>query len=150
MNGLPERDAIAARTGARQRSRGYFVGLVVMGFFYIAAGINHFVNPKSYLAVMPPYVPWPLMMISISGVAEILGGIGVLVPDGFVFPRTRASAAWGIVALLIAVSPVHIHMCLHPEKFPVVPLWAIWLRLPLQLVLIAWAWYYTRPLQTGR
>ncbi len=83
-------------------------------------------------------------MIYISGVAEILGGIGVLIPDGFVFPRTRAAAAWGLVALLIAVSPVHINMCLHPEQFKVIPLWLLWVRLFLQLPLIAWAWNYTR------
>jgi uncharacterized membrane protein len=127
-----------------RRSGGWLVGLVIMGLFYVVAGINHFRSPLTYLAVMPPYIPWPLVMIYISGVAEILGGIGVLVPDGFVFARTRAFAAWGLVALLIAVSPVHINMCLHPEQFPGVPLWAIWLRLPLQLPLIAWAWYYTR------
>jgi uncharacterized membrane protein len=128
----------------RQRSLGYRLGLLVMGVFYVAAGSAHFGNPGTYLPVMPPYIPWPLAMIYISGAAEILGGIGVLVPDGFVFPRVRVAAAWGLVALLIAVSPVHINMCLHPDKFPGIPLWAIWLRLPLQLPLIAWAWSYTR------
>jgi uncharacterized membrane protein len=132
------------RVAERRHSRGYYAGLGVMGLFYIVAGAYHFVSPRSYLAIMPPYVPWPLAMIYISGAAEILGGIGVLVPDGFVFPRTRAFTAWGLVALLIAVSPVHINMCLHSEQFPNIPLWAIWLRLPLQLPLIGWAWYYTR------
>jgi uncharacterized membrane protein len=132
------------RPGVRQHSRGYFVGLLLIGLFYIGAGVNHFLNTGFYVPAMPPYIPWPLMMIYISGVAEVLGGIGLLVPDGFVFPRTRAAAAWGIVALLIAVSPVHIHMCLHPEQFAAIPIWAIWLRLGLQPVLIAWAWFYTR------
>jgi len=120
------------------------VGLLLIGLFYIGAGVNHFLHTGFYVPAMPPYIPWPLMMIYISGVAEVLGGIGLLVPDGFVFPRTRAAAAWGIVALLIAVSPVHIHMCLHPEQFAEIPIWAIWLRLGLQPVLIAWAWFYTR------
>jgi uncharacterized membrane protein len=115
-----------------------------MGIFYVSAGVAHFAVPATYLAVMPPYIPWPLAMIYISGAAEILGGVGVLIPDGFVFPRTRVAAAWGLVALLIAVSPVHINMCLHPDKFPGIPLWAIWVRLPLQLPLIGWAWSYTR------
>ena len=115
-----------------------------MGIFYIAAGINHFTNTTFYRAVMPPYLPSSLMLIYISGVAEILGGVGVFVPDGFVFPRTRVAAAWGIVALLIAVLPVHINMCLHPEEFPAIPLWVIWLRLSLELPLIGWAWMYTR------
>jgi uncharacterized membrane protein len=116
----------------------------VMGLFYIAAGIYHFAAPRTYLALMPPYIPWPLAMVYISGAAEILGGIGVLVPDGFVFQHTRVAAAWGIVALLIAVSPVHINMCLHPEQFTSIPLWVIWLRLPLQVPLILWSWNYTR------
>ena len=115
-----------------------------MGLLYIVAGLNHFANTAMYLAVMPPYIPQPLAMVFISGAAEILGGIGVLIPDGFVFRSTRSAAAWGLVALLIAVSPVHINMCLHPEAFPNIPLWAIWLRLPLQLPLIGWAWWYTR------
>jgi len=133
----------AGRAGFR-RSLGYRLGLLVMGTFYVAAGAAHFGSPAIYLHVMPPYIPWPLAMVYVSGAAEILGGIGVLVPDGFVFPKTRVWAAWGLVALLIAVSPVHIHMCLHPEQFPGIPLWAIWLRLPLQLPLMAWAWSYTR------
>jgi len=137
-------DEIGYVRSSPRRGRGWVVGLVILGLFYVVAGINHFRSPLSYVAIMPPYIPWPLVMIYISGVAEILGGIGVLVPDGFVFPRTRAFAAWGLVLMLIAVLPVHINMCLHPEQFPGVPLWAIWLRLPLQLPLILWAWYYTR------
>src|SRR5271168_3327497 len=93
----------------RRHSRGYFVGLVMIGLFYIGAGVNHFLNTGFYVPAMPAYIPWPLTMIYISGVAEILGGIGVLVPDGFVLARTRAAAAWGIVALLVAVSSVHIN-----------------------------------------
>jgi uncharacterized membrane protein len=126
------------------RSVGYRAGLWLLGIFYVVAGVAHFAVPGRYLAVMPPYIPWPLAMIYLSGAAEILGGVGVLVPDGFVFPRTRVAAAWGLVALLIAVSPVHINMCLHPDRFPGIPLWAIWVRLPLQLPLIGWAWSYTR------
>ncbi len=140
----PERGTMATQTGSSNHSLGYSIGLAVMGIFYIAAGVNHFVRPGFYAAVMPLYIAQPLLMIDISGVAEVLGGIGVLVPDGFVFPRTRAAAAWGIVALLIAVSPVHIHMCLHPEQFMQIPVWALWLRLVLQLPLIGWAWSYTR------
>ena len=134
-----------AGTKPRQsHSRGYWVGLAALGIFYIVGGALHFVSPASYLAIMPPYIPWPLAMIYISGAAEILGGIGVLAPDGTVIPRSRAWAAWGLVALLVCVSPVHINMCLHPEQFPAIPLWAIWVRLPLQLPLIGWAWWYTR------
>jgi uncharacterized membrane protein len=143
MNPRTGRNTIDTQHDLRRRSRGYYAGLWIMGIFYIVAGINHFTNTTFYLAVTPPYLPSPLLLIYISGVAETLGGIGVLIPDGFVFSRTRAAAAWGIVALLIAVSPVHINMCLHPEQFPAIPLWVIWLRLLLQLPLIGWAWMYT-------
>jgi uncharacterized membrane protein len=127
-----------------RRSRTYVVGYVALGMFYLVAGGNHFRSPEAYTAIMPQYIPWPLAMVYVSGVAEILGGIGVLIPDGFVFPRIRAFATWGLVAMLIAFLPVHINMCLHPEAFPTVPVWVIWIRLPLQLPLIAWAWAYTR------
>jgi len=125
-------------------SRWHLVGLSLMGLFYIGAGINHFVHPAMYLAVMPPYIPWSPQMVVLTGVAEVLGGIGVLMPNGFVLPRTRAAAAWGLVALLICIWPVHINMCLNPARFPGIPLWAIWVRLFLQIPLIVWAWSYTR------
>jgi uncharacterized membrane protein len=125
-------------------SRGYFVGLLLLGLFYVVAGINHFIHPAMYIAIMPPYIPWPSGCVYLTGVAEVMGGVGVLIPKGFVFPRTRKTAAWGLVALLICIWPVHFNMCLHPGDYPSVPLWAIWLRLPLQIPLIGWAWIYTR------
>ena len=125
-------------------SRGYYVGLVGMGLFYLVSGMNHFLHPATYMAIMPPYIPSPLAMIYISGAAEILGGTGMLIPNRFVFPRTRSLAAWGIIVLLIAIWPVHLNMCLHPEQFPAIPVWAMWVRLPLQLPLMLWAWIYTQ------
>jgi len=113
---------------------------LVMGIFYVGAGVLHFVATQQYMAVIPEYLPTHRALVLVSGGAEIVGGIGVLIP----WPAVRRTAAWGLVALLIAVSPVHINMCLHPDRFPGIPLWAIWLRLPLQLPLIAWAWSYTR------
>lgn len=123
---------------AVRRSRLYWISLAVMGVFYIAAGLNHLVTPQFYLAVMPPYIPWPDAVILWSGIAELLGGIGVLVP------LTRPMAAWGIVLMLACFLPVHVNMCLHPEAFAHIPLWAIWVRLPLQIPLMLWAWLYTR------
>jgi uncharacterized membrane protein len=144
MNPRTGRNTTATQVSLGRRSRGYYAGLWIMGISYIVAGINHFTHTTFYLTVMPPYLPSPLLLIYTSGIAEILGGVGVLIPNGFVFPRTRVAAAWGIVALLIAVSTVHINMCLHAEKFPAIPLWVIWFRMPLQLLLIGWAWMYTR------
>ena len=134
---------------ASRRSWGWRVGLAIMGLFYVVSGINHFRSPLTYLAIMPPYIPWPLAMIYITGVAEILGGIGVLTPDGFVFPRIRAFAAWGLVLMLIAFLPVHINMCLHPDMFPQLPVWILWVRVLLQIPLIGWAWFYTRRSGSG-
>ena len=128
----------------RRRTQGYQVGLVMMGLFYVMAGVNHLVMPQVYLAVMPPYIPWAGTMVLASGVAEILGGIGVLMPDRLLFPSVRKFAAWGIVLMLAAFLPVHIYMVLHPEAFPRIPVWGLWVRLPLQLPLMVWAWWYTR------
>jgi uncharacterized membrane protein len=115
--------------------------LWVMGIFYVFAGIMHFANTAFYLRIMPAYLPWHLALVYLSGVIEI--GLGVLV----LIPAVRPLAAWGIVALLIAVFPANLHMALHNIPLqpgtPPSPL-ALWLRLPLQGVLIAWAWWYTR------
>lgn len=113
--------------------------LWIMGPLYVAAGLNHFVSPDFYLAIMPPYLPWPEGLVVLSGLAEIALGVLVLVP------RTRALAGWGLALLLVAVFPANLHMALHPEQFPDVPTTGLYLRLPLQLVLIAWAIWVTRP-----
>ena len=137
-------DTAAKTSPAKQHGWIYWMSLAFMSLFYVLAGINHFVHPSTYIAVVPPYLPSPAVLVLISGITEILGGIGVLIPNGFVFPRTRAFSAWGILLMLTVFLLVHINMCLHPDQFPALPLWMIWLRLPLQLPLIAWAWYYTR------
>lgn len=116
------------------------LGRIAMGVLYITAGIGHFVATRIYERIMPDYLPAHHALVLISGVAEIAGGLGVL------YPPTRRSASWGIILLLIAVFPANLWMLQHPERFPGIPLWAMWLRLPLQLVLIAWAWRYTRRL----
>ena len=111
--------------------------LWVMGLAYVAVGVNHFVMPATYEAIMPPYLPWHRELVWISGAAEIALGILVLVP------KTRVLAAWGLVALLIAVFPANLHMALNPADFDI-PRWVLYLRLPLQGLFIAWALWYTR------
>lgn len=116
--------------------------LYLMSGFYIIAGVMHFIRPEFYLPMMPPYLPWHLALIYLSGVAEFALGAGVLMP------QTRRYAAWGLVALLVAIFPANIHIALYN-----VPLggaaegygWGNWLRLPLQGLLILWAWWYTQP-----
>ena len=105
--------------------------LAAVGF--IAAGANHFRMPEVYVSIIPPYLPWPLALVNISGIAEILGGLGILIP------KVRLAAGWGLIALLAAVFPANIDMALH--GFRSVPGWILWLRLPCQLVFVAWIYW---------
>ncbi|TCJ13371.1 DoxX family membrane protein [Flaviaesturariibacter flavus] len=110
----------------------------LMALAYIAAGINHFVHPGTYRAIMPPWLPAHAALVAVSGVAEILLGAGLLLP------RTRRAAAWGIVVLLVAVFPANIQMALNWWRSGHPHLWIALLRLPLQGLLIWWALLYTR------
>ena len=111
-----------------------------MGMLYITAGVLHFVATRRYMAIMPPYLPAHRELVLISGAAEIAGGLGILAP----IPAVQRSAAWGLVVLLIAVLPANVYMITGHQNFPNIPIWVGWLRLPLQLPLIYWAWRYTR------
>ena len=110
----------------------------LLGIFFIAAGINHFLNTALYVSIMPPYLPWPLELVYISGVAEVALGFLLLIQ------RYAVLAAWGLVALCVAVIPANVHMAIHAELYPSLPVAALWLRLPAQGLLIAWAWWTTR------
>lgn len=104
-----------------------------LALFFVAAGVNHFVMPEIYLGMMPSWVPAPQAANAISGVAEILGGLGVLIP------ATRRWAGWGLLALLVAVFPANVHVALEGEMpgtsfSPVI----LWLRLPFQVVFAVW------------
>ena len=109
----------------------------VLTIFMVGAGVNHFLVPATYVGMMPAELPVPLTLVYISGVAEILGGLGLILP------ATRRLAAWGLIALFVAVFPANLNMALNhlPLGDRGVPGWALWARLPLQGVLIAWAWY---------
>ena len=115
--------------------------MVVAAVFYIAAGGLHFIKPAPYLRIMPPYIPWHATMVRISGACEILGGLGLLAP------ATRRAAAWGLVALLIAVFPANIYMALDPAEAGAAGVAPVlrWGRLPLQGLLIWWLLWSTRP-----
>jgi uncharacterized membrane protein len=109
----------------------------LLAIFFILAGANHFLNADFYLKMMPPYLPWHLFLVYLSGVFEIILGIMVIVP------KLTRIAGWGLIALLIAVFPANLHMALNPDLFPNISSIALWIRLPLQAVLIAWAYWYT-------
>ena len=112
--------------------------LYLMAFLYVAAGLNHFLNPRMYLRIMPPWLPAHQFLVLASGVAEILLGILLL------FRTTQVFAAWGLIVLLIAVFPANIQMWLNYRAANHPYTWVALLRLPLQLLLIAWAYAYTR------
>ena len=114
------------------------VTLYLFGVLFIGAGANHFVNPGFYIRMMPAYLPWHAELVAISGVAEIALGVLLLVP------RFQVTAAWGLIALLIAVFPANINMTMHTYFYPTISQTALWIRLPIQFVLIAWAYLYTR------
>ncbi len=84
---------------------------------------------------MPDGLPRPLELVYLSGVFEVLGGLGLLIP------RLRTAAGWGLIALLVAVFPANVHMLIHADRFPMFPYWLLWIRLPLQGLLIAWVWW---------
>ena len=115
------------------------VSRIILGVLFVLAGMNHFVNTAFYLGIMPPYLPWHLALVYLSGVAEVgLGGL-------LLIPRWSAPAAWGLIALMVAVFPANLHMALHAGLYPWASVTGLWLRLPLQGVLIAWTYWYTRP-----
>jgi len=110
----------------------------LLGGLFIVAGANHFINTGFYVGIMPPYLPWHLELVYASGFAEVALGALLLIQ------RWAVWAAWGLIALLVAVFPANVHMAMHAELYPSLPAWGLWLRLPLQGLLIAWAWWYTR------
>ena len=117
-----------------------------MGLFYAVAGVSHLLKPRIFERIVPPSFPRPRILVYISGIAEIVFGVGVF------FERTRRVSAWGIIGLLVAVFPANVYMAtdgvaaeLVPDEAADTAQLAAWARLPLQAVLVAWAWLYTKP-----
>ena len=110
----------------------------ILALIFVAAGINHFLNPAFYLKIMPPILPFHLFLVYLSGVFEMIFGGLLLVP------RFSRSAAWALIALLIAVFPANIYMAMNAQIFSQYSETALFLRLPLQFVLIGWAFWYTK------
>jgi uncharacterized membrane protein len=114
------------------------VSRYIFAVFFIGAGVMHFVRPGFYLKIMPPNVPLHRELVYLSGVCEIVLGAMLLVR------RLAPFAGWGLILLLIAVFPANIYVYQHQELVPGTPILHL-LRLPLQAVLILWAYWYTRP-----
>jgi len=109
---------------------------------FVGSGILHFVSTATYVRLIPPALPYPRQLVYVSGIIE--GALGVLL----LIPKTRRVAAWAIIPTLIAIFPANIYGAVTAgtdnPAMPGVPVWAAWLRLPLQFVLIAWAYRYTQ------
>ncbi len=111
----------------------------LISLLFIAGGANHFRSPALYAEIMPPYLPFPLALVYLSGLAEIAGGVGVAIP------KTRRAAGWGLLALLLAIFPANIYMATDkvvPGGYQI-PDALLWARLPLQFVLMFWVWSAT-------
>jgi uncharacterized membrane protein len=115
----------------------------MLAAFFVFAGTMHFVRPRAYEAIVPPYVPHHREVVIVSGAAEIAGGLAVV-------PRaSRRLARWWLLALLAAVFPANVHMAVNPGQIRGldlgrVPPWALWARLPLQPLMMVWVWRATR------
>lgn len=116
--------------------------LLGLACFFVYFGIDHFINPQFYLAIMPPSFPLHAEAVYISGFFEILGGICLLIP------KLRKISGWGLMALLICVYPANIYMAITPEAFPEIPLSFLYLRLALQFLFFYWTYVVTRPSYT--
>ena len=109
---------------------------IVFALIFIAAGIGHFLNPGLFIKIMPAPIPYKPEIVAISGILEIVFGTMLF------SPITSSLGAWGLMALLVAVFPANINLALNPGLTPGFPGWLHWLRLPLQPVLIWWAYQY--------
>jgi len=115
------------------------ISLYLMILFYAGAGINHFIRPSFYLQIMPPWLPWHSELVFVSGVAEVLCALLLS------FSTTRRLGAWAVIALLVAVFPANVQMLLNYNAEHNPRVWIAVLRLPIQLLLIWWAYRFTKP-----
>lgn len=130
----------AARLGLNPLKDAHGNARAATGLTFMFTGAMHFLMPGKYLEMMPPFIPAPLAMVYASGFFEMLGGAGLLLP------ATRKAAAYGLIALLLAVFPANVYVALENVQlggFMSLPVYQ-WLRLPLQFVLIYWVWRVAR------
>lgn len=126
---------------SRRKRRSRFVLATVM----TAVGVLHFARPEGFVKIVPSYLPSPVVLVWVSGLFEILGGLGL------VAPRVHRLAALGLVALFVAVFPANINMAMNEIQVGSthIPAWLLWLRLPFQAALVAWAWWLSRSPSRG-
>ena len=127
------------RLQERGLGRTLALGFVFLWFF--VGGIAHFALTDTEMKIVPPWLPEHRLLVLVSGIFELLGAIGLL------SVRTRSAAGWGLVLLTLAVTPANVYMWQHADMYPMVPYWALTLRLPFQVVLLILIWWSTRPVR---
>ena len=110
------------------------IAKVFAGPVMFLAGLNHFLNPDFYRAIMPDYLPAHTELVYASGIAEMLGGAAVM------YPPTRRVGGWFLIGVLVGVFPANVHMALNTDNYPDIPSWALFARLPLQALFVYWIW----------
>lgn len=112
------------------------LSIALLAFLFVVAGVFHFVRPAPFIRIVPSWLPAAALLVAVSGIAEIAGGVGLLMPT------TRVAAAWGLIGLLVAVFPANVKMLTDAIAQGGSPLYlgALWARLPLQPVLVWWVW----------
>ncbi|MDQ2666826.1 MAG: DoxX family protein [Gemmatimonadota bacterium] len=115
------------------------LSIALIALIFAASGVLHLVKPQPYVSIMPPWLPAPLALVIVSGICEIAGAAGILLPF------TRVAAGWGLIALLLAVFPANIQMLINARAAHASSLWTAGLvaRLPLQVLLIIWVYRST-------
>jgi uncharacterized membrane protein len=110
--------------------------LALLACLFVVGGLMHFVRPNLYQSIVPPWLPNAPLLVAVSGICEIMGGVGVLLP------ATRRAAGWGLIVLLVAVFPANVQMLRLGYLNHSSELWkaALWFRLPLQILLLWWTW----------
>jgi uncharacterized membrane protein len=119
------------------------VALVLVFLWFTIGGVAHFVLTEAEMLIVPPFIPWPRAAVLVSGVFELLGAVGILIPV------TRRAAGVGLFLLTVAVTPANIYMLQHAEAFSV-PRWALIVRLPFQVALLAMILWSTWNTQANR
>lgn len=137
----PSSSAVARFTSLASLSRWRIAGIVFVFLWFFLGGIAHFVATQTEMRIVPPYIPWPRAAVLVSGVFELLGAVGLL------WGSTRRAAGFGLFVLTLAVTPAHFYMLQRPELFGV-PYWALIVRLPVQVALLALIWWSTAKRRT--
>ena len=114
------------------------IAILIMAYFYISVGIKHFTEPEWFLQIYPPFLPFGLAAVYVSGFFEVLFGIMLLIP------KTRYYAGWGLIALLIAVFPANIYLAYTNGAAMDIPAAAAWGRLPFQALFIGLAYWHSK------